>query len=474
MERVRIGIISYGAREAAIVDAFSRSNYNVEFYIADKQRNPFNVKKAEETRGAHTVIPDLDVNEICKFFKKYQNKVDFIIPGCEGPIINGLRNVVEEETRIPVICPTKEYAIEKSKVAQRFLFQKVVPEVNPQFKVFDPKDYNGKSRDELKKYVYEWINELGGVEKSVIKPDKPGFGKGVGVGGEHFTTWEQAFGHFLSLYGDGREPVIIEEKIEGEESSFQAWCDGKHLEVLPDTRDHKRRFDGDKGENTGGMGSFCDAKPWLPFMTKADWEKEIEIVNKVFAHLRGNGYNSGLIGMPFYVAFAHTAKEPKGFEINSRPGDPEIINIMPIMKNDFVEVCYRILEGNLPRLELEPLATVVTYKVPPHYPEKKKATETRIDLTEAYKLKEKHGDKIRIYTGSAELDMDGKTIHALSSRVVGVVGIAETISAAREISLEGIRAIKGPYDLDYRKDIGSQEYIDKTIKHMQKLRAIIF
>ena len=471
MEKVHIGIISYGAREAAMVDAFSRSNYKVEFYIADKQRNPFNVKKAEETGGAHAVIPDLNVNEICKFFKKHQ-KIDFAIPGCEGPIINGLREIVEKETGIPVICPTKKYAIERSKVAQRLLFQEVAPEVNPQFKVFDPKDYKSKGKNELTKDIYKWINELGGIEKSVIKPDKPGFGKGVGVGGEHFETWEQAFGHFFSLYGDGQERVIIEEKIEGEESSFQAWCDGKHLEVLPETRDHKRRLDGDKGVNTGGMGSFCDTKPWLPFMTKKDWEKEIEIVNKVFTHLRGNGYNPNLIGMPFYVAFSHTGKGLKGFEINSRPGDPEIINILPIMKNDFVEVCYRMLEGNLPKLEFEPLATVIIYKVPPYYPEKKKILETRINLAKAYGLKEKYGGRIRIYPGSAELDFDGKTIRALSSRAVGVVGIAENITMAREISLEGIRAIEGPYKLDYRRDIGSLDYINKTIEHMQKLRTI--
>jgi len=466
MEKVGILVVSYGARAIAMIDAFTRSlNYDVEIYVADKQRNPFNVKKAVK----HVVIPDLNIEEICKFAEANKDRIDFGIVGPEKPIINGVRDLVEKRTTIPVICPTKKYAIEASKVAQRLLFQKIVPEVNPRFKIFNPKDY--KSQEEAKKDVYNWLDEL--ENKAVVKPDKPAAGKGVGVWGDHFTNRQQLFEHFLANFQHG--PVIIEEKIEGEESSFQAFCDGKHLVPLPETRDYKRAFDNDKGPNTGGMGSYKDINDILPFMTKADRTKEIEIVDKIFKEWKPAN-NQALRGMPFYVAFIHTGKGPKILENNSRPGDPEIQNILPLLKEDFVDVCFKILDGNLTRIELEKAATVITYKVPPNYggyinvyPNlvNKSEIDTPVDLTKAYELTKKHGEKIRVYPASMKLH-NGQT-YALKSRAVCVVGIGENIETARQISLEGIDAIKGGA-LWYRKDIAAKHHIEKSIRHMDELR----
>ncbi|MEM3673056.1 MAG: phosphoribosylglycinamide synthetase C domain-containing protein [Candidatus Bathyarchaeia archaeon] len=468
MEKVGILVVSYGAREAAMVDAFARSQkYKVELYIADKQRNPFNVEKAAK----HVVIPDLNVEEICKFAEANKDKMDFGIVGSEKPIIDGVRDLVEERTGIPMICPKKEYAIEASKVQQRMLFQEIIPEVNPRFKIFDPKDY--KTEDAVKKAVYSWLDEL--RNEAVVKPDKPAAGKGVGVWGDHFTSREQLLEHFLSNFQYGA--VIIEEKIDGEESSFQAFCDGKHLIPLPETRDYKRAFDDDKGPNTGGMGSYKDVDEFLPFMTKADREKELQIVNTLFEKWKEKANDpSGFRGVPFYVAFMHTGKEPKILENNSRPGDPEIINILPILKDDFVDICYKILEGNLTRIELEKAATVLTYKVPPNYggyaeafPNLVNKSEigTPVNLTKAYALTKKYGDKIRVYPASMEL-RDGK-VYALKSRAVGVLGVGSSIEEARQISLEGVKAIEGGA-LWHRTDIASKQHIAKSMGHMESLR----
>lgn len=469
MDRVGILVVSYGSRAASMVDAFCRSErYDAEIYVADKQGNPFNLERAK----VHAVIPSLDPEEICNFAKKYKGKIDFGIVGPEKPIIEGVRDIVERETGIPMICPTKEYAIEGSKVAQRRLFQEVAPEVNPKFKVFDPRDYGSITK--VKKAVWEWLDELD--NQVAVKPDSPVAGKGVGVWGDHFNTREQLFKHFQVNYGQG--PVIIEEKIEGEESSFQAFCDGKHLIPLPETRDYKRAFDGDKGPNTGGMGSYKDRGDWLPFMTVADRKKEIEIVEKIFRKLRGRGSNPGLRGIPFYEAFIHTGKGPKILENNSRPGDPEIQNLMPILKDDFIDVCFKIIDGNLRHVKFEKKATVVTYKAPPSYggyidmfPERVDSGEVSkpVDLSGAYKLSEKYGNEIRVYPGSMELKK-GET-YALGSRTVCVVGVGDDIQTAGEISLEGIEAIKGG-SLWYRRDIASKEHIRKSIEHMKKLRRL--
>jgi phosphoribosylamine--glycine ligase len=466
MEKVGILVVSYGARAAAMIDAYSRSlDYKIEIYVVDKQKNPFNVKRAAE----HVVIPDLDINTICKFAARREYKIDFGIVGPEKPIINGLRDIMEKETDIPMICPTKRYAIEASKVSQRQLFEEVMPAVNPRFKVFNPKDYKGTA--DVKKAVSAWLNEL--HNQAVVKPDNPEAGKGVGVWGDHFSTRQQLFNHFLANYEHGQ--VLVEEKIEGEESSFQAFCDGKNLVALPETRDYKRAFDGDKGPNTGGMGSYKGKANFLPFMSTEDGEKEIEIVNKIFNHLKKNGSGDELRGVPFYVAFVHTAKGPKILENNSRPGDPEIMNILPLLKDDFVDVCFKMVESTLTKVRVERKASVVTYKAPPSYggyinvfPEKVNKDENGkpVKLEEAYKLG-KFEDNVRVYPASMEL-RDGE-VYALTSRSVAVVGVADTIQDARELSLKGIKAIEGG-SLWNRKDIASSEHIQKSVAHMERLR----
>jgi phosphoribosylamine---glycine ligase len=469
MERIGVLVVSYGAREAAMVDAFARSTkYKVDLYIADKQRNPFNVERAKE----HAVIPDLNVEAICKFAQNHKPQLNFAIVGPEKPIIEGARDLIEAQTGIPVICPKQECAIEVSKVAQRLLFHEIAPEANPRFKVFEPKDYKGS--DAVKQAVYKWLDEL--ADQAVVKPDRPTAGKGVGVWGDHFNTREQLFEHFMSSFQYGT--MIIEEKIDGEESSFMAFCDGKHLALLPDTRDHKRAFDDDRGPNTGGMGSYKDTTDHLPFMTRIDREKELEMATKIFeGWKRRISDPSGLRGVPLYLAFMHTTDGPKILEDNSRPGDPEIINLLPVLKEDFVDICYGMIEGNLPRVDLEKGATVWTYKVPPSYggynevfPDKVRKAEidTPVDLSAAYALSKKYGDKIRVYPGSMEL-RDGKT-YALKSRVVGVLGVGADIEEARQISLEGLAAIKGG-GLWNRTDVASKKTIQKSVRHMQQLRA---
>jgi len=468
MEKVGVLVVSYGARETAMVDAFARSpNHKVELYIADKQRNPFNMEKAAE----HVVVPDLNIEGICRFAEKNKDQIDFAVVGPEKPIIGGVRDLVERRTGIPVICPKQEYAIEVSKVQQRLLFQEIAPESNPRFKIFDPKDYTGIAA--VKSAVYGWLDQL--ENNAVVKPDKPTAGKGVGVWGDHFITREKLFEHFMSNFQYGT--VIIEEKIDGEESSFQVLCDGKHLVPLPDTRDYKRAFNCDKGPNTGGMGSYKGVGDTLPFLTAAERERELALAARIFEKWKTKiGDDTALRGVPLYLAFMHTGAGIKILENNSRPGDPEIINILPILKDDFVDVCFKILEGNLTRVELEKAATVLTYKVPPGYGGyadvfpglvDKAAVGTPVDLSEAYVLSSKYDDRVRVYP--AAMEIRGSQVYALQSRAVGVLGVGENIEEARQLSLEGTRAIKGGAMWN-RSDIASKQHIAQSVSHMERLR----
>jgi phosphoribosylamine---glycine ligase len=468
MEKIGVLVVSYGAREVAMVDALLQSKkYQVQLYIADKQRNPFNAEKAAK----HTVIPNLDIEEICKFAEENKDKISFALVGSEKPIIEGIRDQIEKRTGIPVICPKQKYAIEVSKVEQRVLFAEIAPEANPRFKVFNPADYKGA---DVKADVYGWLDELD--NQAVVKPDKPALGKGVGVWGDHFANREQLFEHFMSNFQYGS--VIIEEKVDGEESSFMAFCDGKHFIPLPDTRDYKRAFDDDKGPNTGGMGSYKDADDKLPFLTVSEREQELLLADKIF-----NGWSakikdtSALRGVPLYLAFMHTGRGIKVLEINSRPGDPEIINLLALIKDDFVDVCFRMVEGNLANVELEKAASVLTYKVPSDYggyadvfPDKVNKSEVNspVDLSKAQELTKKYGNRIRIYPGSMEIKNSNN--YALKSRAIGVLGIGNTIEEARQISQEGAKAITGG-ELWNRTDVASKAHIAKAVSHMDSLRG---
>ncbi len=469
MEKVGILIVSYGSREAAIADALGRSpDHKTELYIVDKQRNPFNVKRAKE----HVVIQDLNIAEIAKFVSKRKDKIDFGIVGPEKPIIEGIRDLVERQTSVPLICPTKKFAIEASKVAQRLLLEKVAPQANPRFRIFRREEYHTVAS--VKKDVYSWLDVL--EDQAVVKPDQPASGKGVGVWGDHFNTREQLFEHFVANYQLGA--VIVEEKVDGEESSFQAFCDGRRIVPLPETRDYKRAFEGDKGPNTGGMGCYKGVGDILPFMSRKDKEKETELVSKLFKELRKKADSTDLRGIPFYGAFIHTVDGPKILEVNSRPGDPEIQCLLPLLKEDFVDICYKMLEGNINNVSFEDEASVVVYKVPPRYggyvdsfAERVDQNEidTPVDLSEAERLTADRRDSMHVYPGSMELREDGHA-YALNSRAVCVMCTGDSIEDARETSLRGVQSIKGGA-LWYRNDIASQEHIAKSMEHMSLLRT---
>ena len=256
------------------------------------------------------------------------------------------------------------------------------------------------------------------------------------------------------------------------------FCDGKHFIPLPDTRDYKRAFDDDRGPNTGGMGSYKDVVDWLPFLTAAEREQELALTDKVFKGWKAKITDDfALRGVPLYLAFMHTGKGIKILEINSRPGDPEIMNLLPIIKDDFVDVCLKMAHGNLTGVTMEKSATVLTYKVPSDYggyadmfPDKvdKAVVNMPVDLTKAEALSKKYGSNIRIYPGSMEL-RGGKN-YSLKSRAIGILGIGGSIEEARQISQEGARAITGGA-LWNRTDVASEQHIAKSVRHMEKLRG---
>ena len=466
LNKIGIGVLRYSARASAMMDAWLRSpGWDVDLYIFDKQNNP----QFKDVAVNHWVAENFNSpEEAIELFGPYQNEISFIMPGGEGPILADLRNKVEAELGIPCICPTLEYAIEGSKFWQRDLIASVCPEANPRYKVFDP--CSNIPLDDVRKQFDDWIGELREV---AIKPVIPGYGKGVGVSGDHFNTSEEAWNHFLSIYQrDENKPggaAIVEKKLEGEEFSLEFLSDGRILVPTYATRDYKRRYDNDEGENTGGMGSWKDETRSLPFMTGWDWREALIYTNQLFRALREKGYNPGLRGVPMYMAFIATKDGVKILEINSRLGDPEAMTWLRLLKTGFVDICLDMVNGTLKTPEFENKAGVVTYLVRPDYGGGKRTPEdTTIDITEALKVAESYGDQAAIYLGAVGVRPDG-TLEALGSRNIALCGYADTIEESRYISRGLIPLVKG--DLESREDIASPEYIERCINHMQKLRV---
>jgi phosphoribosylamine---glycine ligase len=152
-------------------------------------------------------------------------------------------------------------------------------------------------------------------------------------------------------------------------------------------------------------------------------------------------------------------------EYNARFGDPEAMNILPILKTDFVDVCRAIIEGTLDRIkiEFEEKATVCKYIVPMGYGLPKdhahaKSTSAKIEVGDV--------GSARLYYASVDKREDG--LYMSASRAIGIVGIAENLSDAEQIAEKAASQVKGP--VDHRPDIGTEPLIEKRIRHMRQVR----
>jgi len=261
----------------------------------------------------------------------------------------------------------------------------------------------------------------------------------------------------------GQAKILVEEKAIGEEFTLQAFSDGYTILPLHAVQDHKRLLPEDKGINTGGMGSYSCDNGLLPFLSKSDFEEGTAILQKVVESLNKEGYE--YVG-PIYGQFMLTVDGPKIIEINARFGDPEAMNVLPLLESDFIDLCKAMINGNLSakKLKLKKKSTVCKYVVP-----------------EGYGVKSMIGEKIFVdeegikSTGSmlfyASVNKDNEFVKTTSSRSLAVVGISDTLINAENICEEALRYIKGDH-IFIRHDIGTQKLIEKRIKHMVELRGM--
>ncbi|MCK9230615.1 MAG: phosphoribosylamine--glycine ligase [Syntrophales bacterium] len=441
---VSVLLIGHGAREHVIAETFERSARCGAIYSWMKSNNPGIAALSTETRLGH--YGDLD--GIVQFART--GKVDFALVGPEDPLNRGAVDALLE-AGIPSVGPTKSLArLETSKMFTRNLLEKYGIPGNPLFRTFSSMDG-----------VEEFIG--GFASGAVIKPDGLTGGKGVMVEGDHFTGIEQALSlceAILKQYGS----VLVEEKLEGEEYSLQCFCDGKTVVPMPAVQDHKRRFAGDEGPNTGGMGSYSAGDHSLPFLRLEDIAEGRAITEQVAdAVYRETG--SPYKGI-MYGGFMVTAGGVRLLEYNARFGDPEAMNVLPLLKTDFVDLCMAVIDGTLSGLpiEFEKKATVCKYVVPRAYglPADHPDGDSR-----AAKIIIGRTSGVRVYYSSVDQRDDG--LYMTSSRALGVVGIADDLPAAEKRAERAVASISGP--VDHRSDIGTAALINRRIEHMKKIRG---
>ena len=437
-----VGLVGNGAREHIIAEKLVEGRATLVAYMS--ALNP----GIEELCGGKVKIGNLeDFESISGFMKDHQ--VDFVVIGPEAPLVVGIVDALKSQG-IQAVGPTIQAAqLEGSKMFTRNLLKKYKIQSNILFQTFSQA-----------KEVMEYCKTLN--FQVVIKPDGLTGGKGVKVFGEHLHS-ESDIDQYVHEILRGGAGVVIEEKLDGEEFTYICFVDGKHVAGTPLVQDHKRAFLGDKGPNTGGMGSYSMPDHLMPFINASDVEDAHRTIMETIKALKeetSEEYKGFLYGQ-----FMKTKAGVKLIEYNVRFGDPEAINVLGILETNFVDICKHILDGTLDKLSIffAKKATVCKYLVPDGYPTNPlKHEPIKLD-PQAFK---KEGIKYYFASVSKENDI----IYTSSSRAVAILGISDTIEQAEQLAEKGCGMVEGA--LYHRSDIGTLDLLQKRIDHMKAIGVL--
>ncbi len=419
---MKILMIGSGGREHALIKKLLESPKVEKIYCA-----PGNGGIACDAENVN--ISAMDIEGVVNFSK--ENKIDLVFVAPDDPLAAGMVDALEAEG-IRAFGPKKAAAeIEASKVFSKNLMKKYgIPTAD--YQVFD------NSKDALD-YVVN--NNMAPV---VVKADGLALGKGVLI----CQTVEDAKAAIHSImddkkFGESGSRVVIEEFLTGPEVSVLSFTDGKCVKPMVSSKDHKRALDGDKGLNTGGMGTISPNPYYTDEMAeicrKTIFEPTIEAMNK-----EGRTFKGCL-----YFGLMLTPKGPKVIEYNARFGDPETQVVLPRLETDLVDICEAVIDGTLGDLDIKwkKGAAACVVMASGGYPESyKKGIEMR-------GLDEKGGvEGAIVYHAGTKLE-NGK-FYTNGGRVLGVTAVDDTLEGALKKAYEAVEKIsfEGAH---YRKDIGT-------------------
>lgn len=359
------------------------------------------------------------------------NQVDLAVVGPEAPLVAGLADVLTK-AGIPVFGPSKAAAqLEGSKVFAKDLMKKYnIP--TAAYGVFH-------KVDEAKAFIAQTGAPI------VVKADGLAAGKGVVVA---MTIDEAnvAVEDMLSgnRFGDAGNTVVIEEFMEGEEASLLAFVDGKTVVPMIASQDHKRIFDGDKGPNTGGMGTYAPA----PVLTDALRDEAMKTILEPMVAAMGKE------GMPYvgclYAGLMITDEGPKVVEFNARFGDPETQVVLPLLDSDLGEIMMACAKGTLTSnmVKWKDSSAACVILASKGYPE----TSSKGDVISG-DIKQ-YDTTIVFHSGTK---LVGENYVTNGGRVLGVVGLGKDLRTALDRAYRRIEHIDFE-GMQYRTDIGAKAF----------------
>ncbi len=416
---MKLAIIGSGGREHALAWKFSQSIGAENVYLI-----PGN-------GGTENNI-SIDIHDFAaiKAFCEAEN-IELIFVGPEAPLVGGIVDYFKEQkSPIKVFGPSQKAAtLEGSKIWSKQFMQKYGV-ATADFWLFE-------NTADAKAKIEELKGDL------VIKYDGLAGGKGVYVC-DNVEEALQSLTELQSSYGEDAE-FLIETKLIGQEISIIGFTDGKSVQLLHTSQDHKQLLEGDKGPNTGGMGAFCPV-PWCDdAMLKGIMD---EVVLPTMKGLEGEQFDyKGVI----YFGLMMTAEGPKLLEYNARFGDPETEVLLPSLKSDLLQLVLACFDGSLADFPLE-LAEGFFVDV--------------VLASGGYPKKYQKGFEI---SGLEEIDSEAMVFHAGTKkgdkgeiltnggRVLNVVAQGESLQEAIEAVYEEVKKIhfEGVY---YRGDIGNRPH----------------